>query len=256
MNISFFATRLQKRCCCITKRFSYWIASTKSINITCLWLLKRKSRFWTRLFMLRCALWKKRNWRIIAFLSNVTKNFIRSWIFLCRRCDFWTKNLIFLLLLLKKLKIRLYIFYIADIWSRTFWSIVTSVSEIERIQKSYEFNFLIISRLSSLYKAIFNIYCTLQLRRTSMKLEKIFNVFIDQLMRIFFVTLFEKLYQRKSNNVKSESIDIYTSTITFSSNRKVNMLLWRRHCVILKTISIMLWEKQLAFVIVNVSSMF
>ena len=44
LNISFFATKFRRKCFCITMKFSFWIAFTKSIDITYFWSLKLKSR--------------------------------------------------------------------------------------------------------------------------------------------------------------------------------------------------------------------
>ena len=40
----FFVTKFRKKCFCITMKFSFWIAFTKSIDITYFWSLKLKSR--------------------------------------------------------------------------------------------------------------------------------------------------------------------------------------------------------------------
>ena len=188
--------------------------------------------------MLKCVFWKTKNWKIIVFSSKRTKNFIKNWIYFYLKYDFQMKNQIFLLLLFKKSIHRLYIFFVVDIWNKMFWQIVTNISKIERIRKSCKFNFLTINMIRFLYKIIFNIFCTSTMKKNSIKFEKTFKTFMNQLMTTYFVTLHKKSCRKNINDVKFESIVIYISTITFFFDRKINTLHWKHHYEIFKTISI------------------
>ena len=201
--------------------------------------MKLKWRVWIHFFLSTCAFWKTRNWTIIVFSSRRTKSCIKNWTYFYQKCDFQMKNLIFLLLLFKKFVFQLYIFYVVDIWNKTFSSIVTNIFEIERIRKNYEFNFLTINMIRLLYRVIFNIFCTFQMRKNSMRFEKTFNAFTNQSMTTYLATLFKKFCSKKSNDVKCESTNIYISTITSFLDRKINMLHSKRLYEILKTTSIL-----------------